>query len=269
MNELTTSWYQKLIEDLKLIAYSHLIVGKWEMGKRINQDKGKLNRFEYGDKKVETIAKDLGISTREIWRWMQFAEKCHDVTQLKEKPWRWIVSRYLPKHSFERSSVTLEDRFVVSSYGENIYFLSKKQSENRWDDHLIDEDDNFPTMTCLSRFFHKSTNKEFTLREYARVQTFPDEYKFVGSYDMIKTQIGNAVAPDMAKYIGQELKGSTFGDLFAGCGGLSYGLKLSGKKAVWAVEKNEKWAITYKVNHSDTNTYINDIKTLDPALALT
>ncbi len=38
MNEITTTWYQELIEYLKLIAYTHLIVGKWEMGKRINQD---------------------------------------------------------------------------------------------------------------------------------------------------------------------------------------------------------------------------------------
>ncbi|KKL70039.1 hypothetical protein LCGC14_2108890 [marine sediment metagenome] len=28
MNEITTTWYQELIEYLKLIAYTHLIVGK-------------------------------------------------------------------------------------------------------------------------------------------------------------------------------------------------------------------------------------------------
>ena len=68
------------------------------------------------------------------------------------------------------------------------------------------------------------------------MQDFPDSFKFVGSYSIIKSQIGNAVSPKMAEYIGKELKGKTFIDLFAGCGGLSYGLEQLDKKSVFANE---------------------------------
>jgi DNA (cytosine-5)-methyltransferase 1 len=37
------------------------------------------------------------------------------------------------------------------------------------------------------------------LREAARLQTFPDDYIFVGNASQIATQIGNAVPPDMVR----------------------------------------------------------------------
>jgi DNA (cytosine-5)-methyltransferase 1 len=43
------------------------------------------------------------------------------------------------------------------------------------------------------RFAHPTANRAITLREAARLQTFPDFYRFVGGYDQISAQIGNAV----------------------------------------------------------------------------
>ena len=43
------------------------------------------------------------------------------------------------------------------------------------------------------RYAHPTANRAITLREAARLQTFPDFYRFVGSYEQISTQIGNAV----------------------------------------------------------------------------
>jgi DNA (cytosine-5)-methyltransferase 1 len=56
-----------------------------------------------------------------------------------------------------------------------------------------------PTLTtgCIDitrgRFAHPSEDRAITLREAARLQTFPDNYQFSGSYSDIATQIGNAV----------------------------------------------------------------------------
>jgi len=56
-----------------------------------------------------------------------------------------------------------------------------------------------PTLTtgCVDitrgRFAHPSENRAITLREAARLQTFPDEYQFHGSCTDIAAQIGNAV----------------------------------------------------------------------------
>ena len=149
---------------------------------------------------------------------------------------------------------------VGVSYGENMYFRSATPT-GRWDDHII-EGDTYPTLTRLSRFFHKD-RKEFSLREYARVQDFPDSYKFVGTYSTIKGQIGNAVSPKMARFIGQKLKGKTFVDLFAGCGGLSCGLESLDKQAVFAVEYEPSYFITYRVNFPDVPYFQGDIRSLD------
>ena len=54
-------------------------------------------------------------------------------------------------------------------------------------------------------------------------------------------------------------------DLFAGCGGMSLGFELAGFTPVWAVEKDEWAANTYKYNHKNTSIYVGDItKISDP-----
>lgn len=47
--------------------------------------------------------------------------------------------------------------------------------------------------------------RPFTVREYARLQGFPDTWKFTGSELNHYRQIGNAVAVDMSRYIGQQI----------------------------------------------------------------
>jgi DNA (cytosine-5)-methyltransferase 1 len=44
-----------------------------------------------------------------------------------------------------------------------------------------------------------------TLREAARLQSFPDSYVFLGNASQIATQIGNAVPPKMMKTIASTL----------------------------------------------------------------
>lgn len=45
----------------------------------------------------------------------------------------------------------------------------------------------------------------FTLRECARMQTFPDAYKFDGSWSAVMKQLGNAVPVDMAEIIAKSV----------------------------------------------------------------
>lgn len=49
---------------------------------------------------------------------------------------------------------------------------------------------------------HPEETRPFTVREYARIQTFPDNWKFAGSVSQQYKQIGNAVPVHLAKEIG-------------------------------------------------------------------
>lgn len=45
------------------------------------------------------------------------------------------------------------------------------------------------------------TDRELTNRERARIQTFPDDYEFVGNYSSVRKQIGMAVPCKLSKVV--------------------------------------------------------------------
>jgi len=52
---------------------------------------------------------------------------------------------------------------------------------------------------------HPDRTRPFQTREYARIQTFPDEWLFEGSMNQVYKQIGNAVPVNLAYAVGREL----------------------------------------------------------------
>ncbi|WP_433944687.1 DNA cytosine methyltransferase [Paenibacillus sp. SN-8-1] len=69
-----------------------------------------------------------------------------------------------------------------------------------------------PTITARfdsfsrGRFGHPELDRTITLREGARLQTFPDDYVFFGTKVQAAKQIGNAVPPLLAKAIATRIK---------------------------------------------------------------
>ncbi|KAF3884469.1 MULTISPECIES: DNA cytosine methyltransferase [Nostocales] len=51
------------------------------------------------------------------------------------------------------------------------------------------------------RFFHPTQNRTITIREAARLHSYPDNFHFVGSYTDMASQIGESVPPLLAKAI--------------------------------------------------------------------
>ncbi len=66
------------------------------------------------------------------------------------------------------------------------------------------------TLTCSpaqkqTERCHPDETRPFTVREYARIQTFPDDWHFEGSVSQQYKQIGNAVPVNLAKEIGYSI----------------------------------------------------------------
>lgn len=69
-----------------------------------------------------------------------------------------------------------------------------------------------PTITARfdsfsrGRFGHPVLDRTITLREGARLQTFPDDFEFLGTKVEVAKQIGNAVPPALAREIAKKIK---------------------------------------------------------------
>lgn len=66
------------------------------------------------------------------------------------------------------------------------------------------------TLTCSpaqkqTERCHPDETRPFTVREYARIQTFPDSWEFVGSVAQQYKQIGNAVPVNLGKEVGYSI----------------------------------------------------------------
>tara|TARA_R100000935_G_C2832555_1_gene166017 strand:- start:850 stop:2124 length:1275 start_codon:yes stop_codon:yes gene_type:complete len=66
------------------------------------------------------------------------------------------------------------------------------------------------TLTCSpaqkqTERCHPDVTRPFTVREYARIQTFPDSWKFTGSISQQYKQIGNAVPCNLGQEIGYSI----------------------------------------------------------------
>lgn len=112
-------------------------------------------------------------------------------------------------------------------------------------------------------YVHPNHDRVITVREAARLQSFPDHYLFYGNQGNLLNQIGNAVPPLLSYYIGKQIKSKinikNSIDLFAGAGGLSYGLSKNNIKSLLAIDFDKAACITYKINNPNSKVIFGDL----------
>lgn len=125
-------------------------------------------------------------------------------------------SQVLKNHIITRTTETALERFRALKPGENFHALSNELKENTYTDvsrtqntiYLrLDYDEPSGTVVNVrkSMWIHPTLDRAISVREAARLQTFPDSFVFCGSKDKQYQQVGNAVPPIMAKSIAKKL----------------------------------------------------------------
>ena len=133
----------------------------------------------------------------------------------------------------------------------------------RWD---------FPSYTITTYFnrpgngcyIHPAVDRVLTSWEAARLQSFPDSFRFVGSKTSRTKQIGNAVPPLLAYSIASKIRAidpklKTSIDLFSGSGGLSLGFEWAGFQTLLANDNFPDACETYEKNFPETTFIRGDI----------
>ena len=76
-------------------------------------------------------------------------------------------------------------------------------------------------------YIHPRDNRTLTVREAARLQTFPDRYRFAGPPSAAFRQIGNAVPPFLGEQLGMAIRASLDKPAAAGPSSLDTGNALA------------------------------------------
>ena len=108
-------------------------------------------------------------------------------------------------------------------------------------------------------FIHPEQDRLISMREAARLQSFSDHFRFLGSKSSRYKQIGNAVPPLLARSVAALLRPGLVIDLFSGAGGLSEGFVQSGHQVLLATDSNRNMCKTYAYNHPSTKVIQADL----------
>ena len=103
--------------------------------------------------------------------------------------------------------VDLPENIAKEYMGKSFYSGGGRRGMARrisWDEPCL-------TLTCSpsqkqTERCHPEETRPFTVREYARIQSFPDDWKFCGGIGDQYKQIGNAVPVELARRVGIQLK---------------------------------------------------------------
>ncbi len=193
-----------------------VVVGiKRNISDKIALPSGNFDRDEYrtvrdaiGDLEDEEPVYDLADDKQGI--------KLRQIDKLSELATSLRNSEYLRNHIVTRTTETAMARFKVIQQGKNFHSLDDSLITNTYTDPSRTQNTiylrlnyNEPCGTVVnvrkSMWIHPIKDRAISVREAARLQTFPDSFVFCGTKDKQYQQVGNAVPPILAKAIAVKL----------------------------------------------------------------
>ena len=113
------------------------------------------------------------------------------------------IMKYVPQGGYWRDlPIKLQKEYMLKSFylGGGKTGMARRLS---WDEPSL-------TLTCApaqkqTERCHPDETRPLNVREYARIQTFPDDWEFQGSISQIYKQIGNAVPVNLGYAVGRSI----------------------------------------------------------------
>lgn len=152
---------------------------------------------------VTNVSDDVGIPLSEVSEISELGQQLRDTDCLYN-------------HIITNTRETAMKRFKALKQGQNFHSLDDALKTNTYTDvkrtqntiYLrLDYDKPSGTVVNVrkSMWVHPVLDRAVSIREAARLQTFPDSFIFCGTKDKQYQQVGNAVPPIMAKSIAKKL----------------------------------------------------------------
>ena len=139
-----------------------------------------------------------------------------DIKEISALGQRLRDTDILFNHIITNTRETAMERFRSLKQGQNFHSLNEELKTNTYTDASrtqntiylrLDYDQPSGTVVNVrkSMWVHPVLDRAVSVREAARLQTFPDSFIFYGTKDKQYQQVGNAVPPIMAKAIAKKL----------------------------------------------------------------
>lgn len=152
---------------------------------------------------VYKLEDDVGMPLDNVEELPDLAQKLRD-------------SPLLMNHIITATTDVAMKRFKAIKQGENFHSLKEEMKSNTYTNAArtqntiylrlnYDEPSGTVVNVRKSMWIHPTLDRAISIREAARLQTFPDSFVFCGTKDQQYQQVGNAVPPLLARAIADEI----------------------------------------------------------------
>jgi DNA (cytosine-5)-methyltransferase 1 len=174
------------------------------------ENKDDFNKISHAIADLESLDPATNVNDNEINR--------EDISTIIDNPLiRYLNngSKIVYNHVRTESREMAQKRFKALTSGQNFHDLDESL-KSTYSDHSRTQNTIYkrldykqPSDTVVnvrkSMWIHPKLNRAISIREAARLQSFPDTYKFYGTKDSQYQQVGNAVPPLMARFVAESL----------------------------------------------------------------